>query len=1178
MERCTAGVSAAVLALACAVCVPHASGQDVDAEFASRFEKAAQMTDEAYKVARDALLEAGREVLPFLRQKTEGEKWAERDLARAMIMRFEQPEYVELCRRAIKWRATLTENADGTFTVKLNRDEATLAKRDGRPIPPMDDFVLTAECVPAYVEMLREDTQVGIGTRVSPVLEHFPSLNSVPALVNLVGSHEMLRDAVADAVAAVGKPALPFLRETIRNCPTEYARGELSALRPQMIVAGAAAQAISRIGDQEAVPLLIGKLIAATDALQVEPYAEALGRLGDPEAVRIVFDHLIRPGLVFRTGKWRLKRSPAYHALREAMCLFGPAAREFLRERTDPLRPIDEQMIARGLLFDIEHPDDAVRIYVEYYRQHPPLEPSQLPGRGHFAEQTRVEELDISVVRSRSWDNLFDRFSVELPAAFAGEVAVIAPVEDNLRRLLRFRDELPVFDIIADALLSGHVSNWKASALLLAELGDVRAVDVFREQLRGKDASYHAADLLEPLLLLGKKEAVPLVEEIAGLVVCERPHCQELRREGKKDGLCRACQRQEATREMAEAILPILRDVKPDADTSVPDGDGPAGHGRLSSLPVLIPLAAGSTRDRHLLFRKAIMRLGPAAIDALTAYGEASEDWREKLLCEALALRLREPALAEAFDTAGRHRTPGLADDMIPSVSDFRDCGIKLAEAVGEKSVALAEAAVAFEADTAEFRIAVFALGHLKQERSIPVITAPLDDTGLFRSECAVTVLAEYGEKGIDHIVRALERLIPAEEVASYNEWRKSTEFYLKAAGKSHNGRLLEAVIEFHTKVAEKVPQELRPWASILRVLAEYEDERVVPICIGYLSLYETHGIMDAITDPLLIRLGEGAVRVLVKTLAQHESDKVRAGAAYCLLSLASGHGWRKTAVLPQQRKQAAEKTKTAVEPLIAALDDKSLEVQKAAAIALTRITTTRDGTITDARPVEPLIAWLKHKAETEPHVFDVRRLPNADNPSLRTELSPIADYLVKSGNPNVGPALHMAYRVSRGTDTPLKALAKTGYTEALPDIIKALDARLEAKDFRSGMPELEAAAAMGGKGLAKVYEIFNSDLPMSVRIKAAEALSKNGYLEAFDAIADLMKDIAAAGVKDPHEKSIYAEARIGRWQQQIMSLARSLVELDRERARPLIVKMIPECDNSDLERALARLIERSVP
>jgi len=1168
MERCTAGVSAAVLALACAVCVPHASGQDVDAEFASRFEKAAQMTDEAYKVARDALLEAGREVLPFLRQKTEGEKWAERDLARAMIMRFEQPEYVELCRRVTGWRPTLVENADGTITVKFDPAEAESAERNKLPIPSMDDLALTAECVPVYVEMLREGMHETVGSRVIDILKHFASPSAVPALVNLAGPK------AADAVAAVGKPALPFLRETIRNCPTEYARGELSALRPQMTAAGAAALAIAKIGDQEAVPLLIGKLIAATDALQVEPYAEALGRLGDPEAVRIVFDHLIRPGLVFRTGKWRLKRSPAYHALREAMCLFGPAARDFLRERTDPLRPIDEQMIARGLLFDIEHPDDAVRIYVEYYRQHPPLEPSQLPGRGHFAEQTRVEELDISVVRSRSWDNLFDRFSVELPAAFAGEVAVIAPVEDNMRRLLRFRDELPVFDIIADALLSVPVQECRPAALVLAEQGDERTMDVFRQQLRRKNARYHAGELLEPLLLLGRKKAVPLVEEIAGMVVCSRPDCEKLRREGKKDGLCEACLRQEETREMAEAILPILRDLKPGA---APDGDGPATNVRVGLLPALVPLAAGSTGDRHLRFREQILRLGPAAADALTAYGEASEDWREKLLCEALALRLREPALAEAFDTAGRHRTPGLADDMIPSVSDFRDCGIKLAEAVGEKSVALAEAAVAFEADTPDIGIAVFALAHLKQERSMRVIAASLRDYGLY-ADCVATALAEFGEKSLVHLKTMLERLAPAEEIIPHDKWHNSVNRHLYAARKFHDERLLEAVIEFHTKVAEKVPQELRPWASILRVLAEYEDERVVPICIGYLSLYETHGIMDAITDPLLIRLGEGAVRVLVKTLAQHESDKVRAGAAYCLLSLASGHGWRKTAVLPQQRKQAAEKTKTAVEPLIAALDDKSLEVQKAAAIALTRITTTRDGTITDARPVEPLIAWLKEKAETEPHLFDFRRLPDDDKPDIRNELHSIADYLVKSGNPDAGPALHMAYKVARNTDWPLRALAKIRCTEALPDIIKALDARLEAKEFRSGMPELEAAAAMGGKGLAKVYEIFNSDLPMGVRIKAAEALSKNGYLEAFDAIADLMKDIAAAGVKDPHEKSIYAEARIGRWQQQIMSLARSLVELDRERARPLIVKMIPECDNSDLERALARLIERSVP
>ena len=131
--RCVRGwprrVGVVLAGLLAAVGQPTRGGQ-VGAKAA--FARAAQLDGRAYVLARSLIVRAGKPALPFLREKAGSAAWRERDLARALILRIEQPAKAHLLDYALLWWKTeFAFRDDGTVAATLPGPVEALAKLQG---------------------------------------------------------------------------------------------------------------------------------------------------------------------------------------------------------------------------------------------------------------------------------------------------------------------------------------------------------------------------------------------------------------------------------------------------------------------------------------------------------------------------------------------------------------------------------------------------------------------------------------------------------------------------------------------------------------------------------------------------------------------------------------------------------------------------------------------------------------------------------------------------------------------------------------------------------------------------------------------------------------------------------------------------------------------------------------
>jgi len=1174
------------LLIAARIGFPTVAGEEAEPGLARDFAQVARMTGKAYSLGRDLLERHGAAIIPFLQEKVASPDWAERDLARALIFRIEHPEKVQACLRAFP---SVRQG------VSFPRPGAPAAHR----VNPQE-AQFGSEAVPVIQELLRE-TDDDSWEPIVAALARLADPDSAPALLYLGRTSWRYRPAPVHALVSIGKPALPVLREAIRTCPTEWPDGKTEGTRriraenwQGIEVSARAARAIGMIGDPEAVPLLIEKLEHAVCAVQVEAFSDALGRMRAAEGAPAVFAQLVRAATIAR--KSRLGGSsddPEYAVMRECMRAFGPAAAGFLKERRDAARPVPERAIAAGLLAEIERPEEmekfhkaygemieaaAIAIYKDAYRARP-QDAEENPGRTAFWRRPTAfggDDLD-GMIES----------ALHFPAELVAERACAFAALTDLRRVAALANQVPAFDILADALL---LARWNdtdgpAIAVLLAGTGDQRAIGVYGQMLGDRPARY-IAGLVEAMLLLGSEKAVPLLEEI-------------IRRAGAEKNLGDREYYQRAE-PVARAVLPALQgDAEAVArllqheDQSVREAAARhlARKGDLRALPVLTAAAAGAEGDRHRQFRDAILSLGRPAIEPLVKLGQGAADWRQKLVCEALALRLSKPEVAERFDAASRVRHRDFASHGGPGLGTYRETGRTLAEAAGEEAIPLIEAAAAFDSDFAGSGSAIFALAELKQERSIPVIVGALSRKFVLLKggNLAAAALEAFGEKGIEaakaipapdpakenyasragrhrgatetltlaedvkgveNVLEALALPIPDRTDKAYSDWQSRTERYLKLAKQYRDQRLIEPVLN----LLEKAPGSYA-WDEAIELLAEYDDPRIVPVCARYLQVDRSGAIAPA-RDALVKRLGKAVLPFLLKTLAEAPDDKTRAGAARALGELASyGYRWRAAFEKNEEQDQAAAEARgLVVEPLIAALADRSEAVQQEAAEALVLATSSYDGPIRDRTPVEPLASWLARQAKPSGHVVN---------------------YLVKSKAAAAGPAILSAYRASGRKNAELsKALASLGYAPAIPDISQALDARLAANDLQYGIPELDALNNMGAGAAGKVKGVFADDTaPLRARVAAAAALSREDQ-KAFEAVQSIFEELADSGPWDHRLAPRPDQTRRDECRWLLDSLAGSLLRLDAERARPPLLRAMLTIDDAKTCDALARRIE----
>jgi HEAT repeat protein len=1166
------------------------------------FTRTSGFSGTSYKIGRRLLESQGKAILPFLREKVRSKDWRQRDLAGALILRIEKPAQAALWRRTLSgWNHTFTYRDDGTILVKFDPREAQYAKRTGKAAPSAASVVLTKEVVPLVLDFMREvsgDISRGSGPTGSwqrglAALKHFAAPQSAPALLHWYTGNWRSGPAIVEALVRIGKPAVPMLREMVRNCPTEWPDSDTDAHRRiretnagPMRTAGGAARALGRINDRRSVRMLVAKLEKATYAEQVEAFCEALGEIAEPSGAAVVFAQLLRTvGIQRKSRGGHSSDDPEYHNVRRAMATFGKSAEKFLRKRAGKRRPLAERAIAAGLLFEIQHPGKVAKFYDAFGRM---LLVQRRARRGHphkddAADPRLLGRADFWGRYSFLREDTLGKLTVP-PELLAERAYVFSDIADLQEVAVTDKDLR--FDLLADALKlpGGRRGGGQARlARLLAATGDQRAVEVYARFL---EKEYPPCSVIEAMLLLGSARAVPSLEKLVRRAAAEKRRNRYL----------------EEAAGLAAAVLPVLKGEAKHL-VKLLDHEKPsvrecaarclARKGDLRALPVLVKAAAaaaahGRQRQKHLELREALLRLGQAAVEPLGKLGAAATEWREKLLCEALALRLAKPELAAAFEKAGRVRDRGFMMHGGPSVGTYQAAGKRVAKATGKQAVPLLEVAVAAGADCVIPGVALFALAEFKQERSIPVIVKSLAGQRWYvrrGSNLAAIALKQFGEKGIaaarnipkpdpararysyrsrrhrgatealtlarevkgvENIIDGLKLPVPTDR-KEYFGWLRRTQIYLQLARKYHDKRLVDPVIE----ILGKKPDQL--WTGALGVLAEYDDPRVVPLCVKFLVKYEDYRPSEPAVNGIVKRLGkEKAAAFLVKTMAEATEPRVRAGAASALGHLSSPSSWYWGPVCKQAKEQveaAADTWKQAAGPLIKALADRDGVVQVAAARALVVATSGGGGTIRDRSPVKPLAAWAK----------------SAPKPSM-----PVIEYLACSGDPAAGEALLAAYRASgRKNRRIVSALGKLKHAQAVPDLWQALQDRLAGKDWRWGCPEIAALGQIGEDGSRKLHGVFRKPPTLAVQIMVADALCRNGYKKAFPEIQNLLEELVAAGPSNPRLQPRADSTKPRELSYLVTSLAESLVRLDARRAHPVVIWTLFSVDD---QRTIDRL------
>jgi len=1203
MRRCLHAVMPGVLAW-CVLGLGPSAGSGAELAREEVFARAARSEGQAYALARDLLEREGQAILPFLKEKRKSAAWRERDLARALILRVERPKEVAVWLHALSsdWGHPFEPRPDGTVLVRFDPKEAENMERTGKPRPPTGQVVIDREAVPIFLDCLWEaagergwSRYEAAWPRATIALKHFADPDSAPALIHLYGPYREHEGGLLDALVAIGDPARPALRQAIREFDARrLASGGNEAIQrmwDDIRRAAGAARTLGRIGDRDSVALLTEKLKEATLGDLVEALSEALGAMPAPESVPVVFGHLVRTAEIQQKARGgHSSRDPEYPKVRQAMLAFGPVALPIVRERAAKAPALTARVVASGLLFELEHGDEAATFYRAWGEAFAAEERARWgthPEDRQAADPLRKARELFWKASGRTGSPVLD--AMPIPPALLAERACAFIGLGDLERCLQLPDRALALDILADAL---RVLEWDSRdcprlVLLLAETGDERALGVYGAVLA--KASYHCVEsLAEGTLVLGNPRATSLLEEI-------------IRRASETESSYERPFYERAA-ELAKAILPVL---KGDAEHLVTllASDKPvvalaaarhlARRGDVRALPVLLKAALAVEGDKSEACRElcaAIVGLGKPAVRPLEARRRAAPDWREKLLCEALALRIARPDLAAKYEQASRVRHPGFDFRGGPSIGHYEQAGKRLAEAVGPEAVPLLEAAVAFE----QSGIAIFALAQFKEERSIAVLAKALGQRHYIRrgGDIAAVALQAFGEKGIEaaksvpppqpekpqyesrasrhrgaaealaiakevkgvqNILEGLNAPVPKPHSNDYYQWSSRTGVYLTLAGQYHDKRIADAIIALLAK-------DTGIWQGAVAVLGDYDDPRVVPLCTRFLGKYDVAGGTDPTLMALAKRLRGGIAPHLVKTLRGAPEENVRAGAAAAIEQLIAWGGkygkyWQEAFKdRDEQVKACAEAARLATTELLAALYDPSAKVQLRAAEAVASIAMGIDGPITDRTPIEPLARWVTSQGE----------------PPWRA-----VQYLAKSGEPAAGKALLAAYRRSgrKADQGLLGGLAELGVAEAVPELSRALDDRVAAKDFQWGIPELEPLGQLGEAGLVKLLAVFRSDDALEARVQAAAVLAKRGCGKAFPDIQKLFEELAANGPWDPRVTTVPNTTRSLRYCGFTVTLAMSLASLDTQRAYPILVRAAAQASDQPTREGLARQV-----
>ena len=1130
--------------LATATLSIHATGATAGtprATIKQTFEAAAGWEGQAYAVARDALAAQGKAILPLLKKEKQSPDWRRRGLAEALGLRVAEPAKTAAWVRALRWSGhKLTFRADGTVLVKFDPREVTYyAKKRyyAVKLPRIDNVVLDRQCVPIVLDLLREGPDTGsshlnalLMARAFKVLGHFADPRSTEAVVHF-GDRSYRKDpAPLEALVKIGEPAVPALCRVARSDV-----GGWRASRKRIW----AATVLGKIGGKDAGAVLAAALPKLKRPQPIVVYCRTIALLGHEKAADVLFEELIAgarkwPGRPVELDRRGLRCAAYYSPIRQALVSLGPAAVPVLKRQATSGRTSLRRVIATGVLSELQH------------------------GKAPEGETARKIEL-----------------------AFA-----LPHDGPNVLAVVKFKGNDLAFEAVASFVLGDPPrggSYWELAPVItaMAEVGHPRAVELYGALLAKRPSHYRVSAIIEALLILGEPKGAAVLKGIVA-------------RLDKTPAL--STDRYRSAVALAKAVLPVLEGrrgqlVKLLESDSASIRAVAARHlarkGDLRALPVLVAAALRANGAGHVKLRAAIVAMGNPAVAPLHAAQKAAPDWREKLFCEAAALRVTDPKLAAALHAAGLVRDHGFMSRAGPSVDTFRGAGKRVAEAVSPKAVPLLEAAILWRADSVGPGIAVFALAQFKQDRSIRVLASDFNGPGWARGgNLVAAALPAFGAKGIEaakkvpaadpskerfahrasrHMAAtatlahvkdaegvkgilaglklALAGKIQPYQARTYQRLARASA-YLRLASKYDDKRLIEPTIKVLDKFGGDVVD------SALAVLIRYDDERIVSVCLKVLGWPKARWSYEKALRGLGRVKGKQLVPFLVGQLKEQKDPSVRAGIArHVTRALATPSPFLWPGQPKPSAPQYAHHREEVVAALLGLLADPNSSVQVAAAEALADYGRRR----ILKQYVQPLLAWTK-----------AHRIP----------VDGVMDYLVRWRDPGVGPVLLACYRVDPLERSKVATqLARLDYKQAIGDIVAALNRRAGSGKIGRRIPEIEILCSYGKPGRAALFRASKSWQDLRFRAPALAELCRSRHKEAFDEAKKLFDRFIAGGpgsLPGPPGK-----ARKRRYQGYVEGLTWGMMYIDRDRAYPIVALALIDTRHAEARATLARVLGR---
>jgi len=1123
---------------------------------------------EHYVMAREALVEKGKAIIPFLERKTESPDSRERLFAKILISRINDPQMVEA------WHKNLMS--------LVGKYEVLNAVRKHRQIN-WDKLPRKAVDVPAshLADVLWEygsDGSAGDREVTAVALQFYlaPDMEVLDAIVEAVPSDYALSRLAKRAIVKLGNPAVPQMREvlskTVKMQPsvpwgspniTQEQRKVWHKYRRQTSRTRVAAYVLSRLNNRESIPLMAKCLTGRfTNHEYIEELSADLAQMKAVEAVDSMLDCTLRSA-VNRWYKGNNER-PGYVVLRSHVKSLGQQVLPVLRDRLSATEKEGEKVVLTNLI-------------------------AELSG-------VKGKKKEVAELRESLW---FDTTTVDLLKLRE------LTAEDIFPRLteLILRKRRPVYGI------ARQVDERTAACLALGTLKETRAVPMLAEELRKlheylekmlsnrkiqKNAKpFDAQKAREAGYTFGRRET-----NMAQILAWGDTCLLALRRIGGNEAkeVVAAAARYSEYETRAEISL-LLMEGKADEIAEHLQSDDPA----LREEAALVFLERQDKRATRELLCATARRQGPSHeqwkkyalssrkdISSILRELAKSDSVREQVLAAAMIIEIQSPEKAKKCNKLLQDAATQVSMMHVQYIGMVERAGRGLAKKLDESYVPLVEAKCVFGQGVIRRGVAAYALAEFKKPRSMHVLAESFNMGSLEGSNPAALALADYGEKGaelaakvpppmpgehdtglrmtmhrggvrvlaeqkdirgVDEILKGLATL---KKDRSLDMWSHRMGIYLGAAGKFHDKRLVEPILQI---LATSEKPESYHHAQVIHILSAYDDERLVPLFtkrLGTLNPKKQYPARDTLYGPALTaltrRLGENTPEYLIKQFNESRNDKIRAAALLALGELSYPNrpaypGKARWSVERFNKKEDREKVasevrKLAYPVLVEALKDPSADVNRMAALGLTILAAGNkyDSIGPDLRAVGPLTEWCRTQNKS---FFSLTR------------------YLGANGNAESGKVLLAVLKSqppTKGDAQIVFALKKLKPKGAVPVLVRNIRARaLKCKRWYMGEGrELEALAEFGKEGAYSLLEIFSSTDNLAYKIKSAHLLGEVGNKQATDAIATFLPNLIAAGTENPKLILGDNEDRDDTYIRSCGTLFEALQKLDKDRAKEI--------------------------